>query len=348
MPRGKIMTSNKMYGLVCKHDGYSGTMEGPHIESLDPWLDGRELDIPEPGDGEVLIRVIMSSINPSDLHFIKGEYGVPRRTGVPAGFEAVGEVVNAGKGGEGLVGKRVGFFASGSGAWADYAIANVRTCIPVVDAVRDEDAAALLVNPMTAVAMYEEAVSNGNECFIMTAAASQLCKLIAGLAKEDGKDVISIVRRDEQIEPLKSYGSTHVLNCKSADFKKNIKKLISEKKPLVMLDAVADQTSSDIFAAMPRHARWVIYGKMSTELPVLTQPGQFIFMNKRVEGFWLTQWMKDKPADEQIKAGMKVQQMFASGKWKTDVAEIIPLREAHEKLPAALSGANKGKVMLVP
>ncbi|MEM9276972.1 MAG: zinc-binding dehydrogenase [Pseudomonadota bacterium] len=342
------MATEKMFGLVCKHDGFAGTMEGPHIESLETWLDAVELEVPEPGDGEALVRVTMSSINPSDLHFIKGEYGIPRRSGVPAGFEAVGEVVKAGKGGEGLVGKRVGFFASGSGAWADYAIADIRTCVPVMDGVRDEDAAALLVNPMTAIAMYEEAIADGNECFIMTAAASQLCKLIAGLAKEDAKDVISIVRRDKQIEPLKEYGSTHVLNCKSGSFQKDIGALINEKKPRVMLDAVADQISSDIFAAMPRHARWIIYGKLSPEPPVLTQPGQFIFMNKRVEGFWLTQWMKDKPVDVQMKAGMKVQQMFASGNWKTDVAEVISLRDAHAKLPDALSGANTGKVMLVP
>ncbi|MGI9350276.1 MAG: alcohol dehydrogenase catalytic domain-containing protein [Rhizobiaceae bacterium] len=342
------MMADKMFGLVCRHDGFSGNMEGPHIDSLDPWLEGAELTVPEPGDGEALVKVTMASVNPSDLHFIKGEYGLPRRAGVPAGFEAVGEVVKAGKGGEALVGKRVGFFASGSGAWADYAIANVRACIPVLDAVRDEDAAALLVNPMTAVAMYEEAISDGNECFIMTAAASQLCKLIAGLAKEESKGVISIVRRDEQIEPLKSYGSTYVLNCKSGSFKKDIKALITDKKPRVMLDAVADQTASDIFAAMPRNARWIIYGKLSSESPVLTQPGQFIFMNKRVEGFWLSQWMKDKPVDEQIKAGMKVQQMFATGKWKTDVAEVISLRDAHARLPDALSGAINGKVLLAP
>ncbi|MEM7069103.1 MAG: zinc-binding dehydrogenase [Pseudomonadota bacterium] len=342
------MTTEKMTALVCKHDGFSGSMEGPSIDSLDPWVEAKELDVPEPGDGEALVRVIMASVNPSDIHFIKGEYGIPRRAGVPAGFEAVGEVVKAGKGGEGLVGKRVGFFASRSGVWAEYAIADIRACVPVVDAVRDEDAAALLVNPMTSIGMYEEATSSGNDCFIQTAAASQLCKLIAGLAKEDGKSVISIVRRDEQIDQLKSYGSTHVLNCQSKGFAEEVGQIIKENKPRVMLDAVADQVSSDIFAAMPSFARWIIYGKLSPEAPALTQAGQFIFMNKRIEGFWLTQWMKDKPVEEQIKAGMRVQQMFASGKWKTDVAEVIKLGEAHDKLAAALSGANTGKVMLVP
>ena len=341
------MSGTKMHGLVCLNDGFSGSMEGPHIESLDPYLEYREVDVPEPGDGEVLVKVIMASVNPSDLHFIKGEYGIPRRSGIPAGFEAVGEVTKAGNGGEHLVGKRVSCFGSASGVWADYAVAAVPTCIPLRDDVRNEDAAAMLVNPLTAIGMYEEATSDG-DAFIMTAAASQLCKLISGLAKEDGKQAISIVRRDEQIEALKALGAAHVLNCSSDSFTKEIGALIKELKPRVMLDAVADQMSSSLFSAMPSRARWIIYGKLAKELPTLEQPGQFIFMGKRIEGFWLTQWMREKPVEEQIKASMRVQELFASGKWKTDVAATIPISEAHAEMPKALSGMNTGKVMLVP
>ena len=339
---------DKMYGLVLKEDGFSGTSEGPVISSLEPYLDLAELDVPQPGEGQVLVRTIMASVNPSDMHFIKGEYGVPRRKGVPAGFEAVGEVVKAGKGGEGLVGKRVGFFGSASGAWADYAISEVSMCVPVIDQVRDEDAAALLVNPLTAIAMYELAKENGNECFIMTAAASQLCKLIAGLAKEESTKVISIVRRDEHVKRLKDYGSTHVLNCKADDFESQMQALIKEHKPRVMLDAVADQTSSDIFTAMPSHSRWVVYGKLSPDNPAIANMGQFIFMDKNIEGFWLTKWMKENAPEKLMQAGMKVQQMYASGGWHTDVSEVISLKDAHAKLPEALGKMNTGKAMLVP
>ena len=45
---------------------------------------------------------------------------------------------------------------------------------------------------------------------------------------------------------------------------------------------------------------------------------------------------------------MRVQELFATGKWKTDVAAVIPIAEAHAKMPEALSGMNTGKVMLVP
>ena len=338
----------KMHGLVLKNDGFSGTSEGPSIKSLEPYLEYVEIPVPDPGDGQVLIRVIYGSVNPSDLHYIKGEYGVPRRKGVPAGFEAVGEVVKAGAGAEGLLGKRVGFFGSASGVWAGFSIAEASMCIPVRDDVRDEDAAALLVNPLTAIAMYEEAKAGGNDCFIMTAAASQLCKLIAGLAAEENHKVISVVRRDEHVTNIKEYGSTEVLNCQSSKFMNQMQELIREHKPRAMLDAVADQISSDIFTAMPSGSRWIVYGKLSSESPVLNQMGQFIFMNKQIEGFWLTKWMKEKPPEAQMGAALKVQEMFASGKWQTDIAQKISLRDAHSELPKALSKMNTGKVLLTP
>ncbi|MFK5978298.1 MAG: zinc-binding dehydrogenase [Rhizobiaceae bacterium] len=338
----------KMFALVLRNDGYSNTQEGPSITTLEPYLEAKEIDVPEPSDGQVLIRLIRANINPSDLHFIKGEYGLPRRIGVPAGFEGVGEVAAAGAGGEGLVGKRVAFLASASGAWADYVIADAITCIPVRDDLRDKDAATLFVNPLTAVAMFDEVKKTGTTSFIMTAAASQLCKLITGLAKDSGINAISIVRNDEQIEPLKNLGAAHVLNCMTGDFQLAIDTLMKEEKPRVILDAVADQISADIFFAMPNRAKWVVYGKLSPDAPVMSQMGQFVFTGKEITGFWLTKWMQSKPPKEQLAVIAQVQELFASGKWKTDVRATVSLRDAMSQLPDELSNMNTGKVMLVP
>ncbi|TIT55737.1 MAG: NADH oxidoreductase, partial [Mesorhizobium sp.] len=81
----------------------------------------------------------------------------------------------------GLAGKRVAFAngLSNWGAWADYAVAEAASCIPLLDTVRDEDAAAMIVNPLTALAMFDIVKQDGEKAFIMTAGASQLCKLIA-------------------------------------------------------------------------------------------------------------------------------------------------------------------------
>lgn len=340
----------QMHALLLKHDGYSQTQEGLAIPSLEPYLDYSEIDVPKPSVGQVLIKVGLGNINPSDLHFIKGEYGQPRRAGVPAGFEGVGEVVGAGTGGEALIGKRVAFFvaANGSGSWAQYALTDVISCIPLRRDLRDEDGATLFVNPLTAIAMFEEVKKSKAESFIMSAAASQLCKLITGLAHEEGLKPIAIVRRTEQIEQLKEYGNTHVLNVKDEDFEKQIVSLLRQEKPRVFLDAVADQSSATIFEAMPNRSRWMIYGKLSTQNPQLNQTGQLIFMDKSIEGFWLVKWIRNTPAKEQIQAIAKVQELFATGSWKTDINAIVPLASAFNDLPNALTGMNTGKVMIKP
>lgn len=336
-----------MQALILKGDGYSGTAEGPVIEALDPWLELAEIDVPKPGAGQVLIKVIQSGVNPSDLHFIKGEYGIPRVKGMPAGFEGCGTVVAAGEGGEGLVGQRVGFIATASGAWAEYALSDIKSCFPVHPSVSDDDAAALYVNPLTAIAMVEEVKATGSKCFILSAAASQLCKLMIGLAEQEGLSVIALVRRAEQMAHLSELGATHVLDCTKEGFMAKMLKLMREEKPGVFLDAVADQVSADIFAAMPNNANWVIYGKLSTDLPTLTQPGQFIFMSKVIRGFWLTKWLREQPKEVAMAAGAKVQQLFGTGAWKTEVAAKVKLDEAHSRLPELTSAANTGKIMIL-
>ena len=336
-----------MKALILKGHGYSGTAEGPAIPSLDPWLDYTTIDVPKPDVGQVLIKVIQSGVNPSDLHFIKGEYGIPRVKGTPAGFEGCGTVVSAGKGGENLIGQRVGFIATGSGAWAEYALSDLKSCFPVHPSVSDDDAAALYVNPLTAIAMVGEVKAAGASCFILSAAASQLCKLMIGLAKQEGLKVIALVRHNEQMAHLTDLGATHVLNNTARDFMPDMLALMREEKPTVFLDAVADQTSADIFAGMPNNSEWVVYGKLSTQLPTLTQPGQFIFMSKKIRGFWLTKWLRDQPKEAAMAAGMKVQQLFGSGAWKTEIAAKVPLARAHEDLPQLTARANAGKIMIL-
>jgi len=338
------------FALVQKHDGYSGKAEGPHIESLDLYLDAQTIPLRELADGQVLIKMAMASINPSDLHYIKGEYGHPRVKGAAAGFEGVGEVI-AGSGdyAQSLVGKRVAFTVdqTGSGAWAEYAITSAKVCIPVRDDMRNEDAAAHVVNPLTAMAMFDLVRKAETGAFIMTAANSQLCKLMTALGRDHDIAPICIVRKDEQIAHLKELGAKHVLNCTAGDFADKLKSIMREEKPRMMLDAVGNQVSADIFAAMPNRARWVVYGKLDPTPPLMNEMGQFVFMEKHIEGFWLTRWFMSTPPEEQIRIIGEVQSRFVSGKWETEVAATIRLSDAMDSLADALRSPS-GKVMLIP
>lgn len=340
-----------MKALTQNHSGFATSQpDSIELTDLSPFVTLNDTEKPTPSEGQVLVRVSLASVNPSDEMFIQGLYGQPRQEGAPAGFEGVGIVEESGGGGvaDGLKGLRVAFVAiPGYGTWAEYALADANTCIPLIDGVRDEDGAAMIVNPLTALAMFDIVKEEGEKAFIVSAGASQLCKLMISAAKDEGYRPIALVRRDNQIDMLKEIGAAHVLNTEADDFTDQLRKVCKSEKPRIFLDAVANQTSAAVFDGMGKKARWVIYGKLDEELPTIPQPGQMIFMMKQIEGFWLTRWMMEKPMAEKMSAIQTAQKRFATGAWQTDVTDVISLAEAHEKLPEALAQPN-GKVFLRP
>ncbi len=337
-----------MRAILLKQDGYSGQSTGPVISDAALYLETADIPKPVPADGQVLIRLRAASVNPSDLHFIKGEYGQPRVKGAPAGFEGCGDVVETGAGAEGLSGKRVAFAVSqnGSGAWAEYAVTDAMNCIPLRDDISDEDGAAQIVNPMTAMAMVHMAAADG-EAFVISAAGSQLGKLMIGLARDMGLQAIALVRRAETVAPLTALGAAAVLDVTAPDFAEQFADASRRYKPRVFLDAVSDRISERVFTLMPNRARWVSYGKLGTDTPCLSEMGQLIFMGKRIEGFWLTQWMRTTAPAEQMQAVAEVQARFADGRWRTDVAKRLELAEVETGLAAATKLPD-GKVIIVP
>lgn len=345
------MGGETMKALIQKHDGYATAPSPFNLEDAAPYVELADMPVPQPGEGQVLLKIRLASVNPSDVMFIKGLYGQPRQIGRTAGFEGVGEVVGSGGGAyaDSLVGKRVSYASgpNGTGSWAEFAIADAAGCIPLIDGVSDVDGAAMIVNPLTALAMFSIVREEGEKAFVLTAGASQLCKLIMGVAREEGYRPIAIVRRDDQIELLKAAGAAHVLNASAPDYEEKLQAVMRDEKPRILLDAVTGPQAAHIFHVMPRRARWIIYGRLDATLPAIEEPGQMIFMHKKIEGFWLTEWFRTAGDKARMDAVMRAQKNFADGTWKTDVTATIPLSRAVEELADELAKPN-GKVFLAP
>jgi NADPH:quinone reductase-like Zn-dependent oxidoreductase len=334
--------------LTLREEGYA---KGPAPQvppTLEPFLELRDIPLPELRDGQVLIEVILAPVNPSDFFYVQGSYGRPRVAGNAAGFEGVGRVL-AGQGpaAEALVGRRVAFMGTVTGSWAAHAVSDAALCIPLRKDLRDEDGAALIVNPLTAMALVGLVEDNESSAFIVNAAGSQLGRLILGLARDEGLKAIAVIRRPDDRDELGDLGAAEVLVSGDADFADAARAALKSLKPRVLLDAVGDQVTADLFFAMPPGAAWISYGKMSDEAPRLSQMGQFIFMDKRIEGFWLSTWLPRLSRDRRIELIGKVQDRFADGRWATRVAKILPLSDAISGiLPAYQQSA--GKVLLKP
>lgn len=341
---------SEMNALLVTNDGYAAMPSGTALEAMEPYVEAGRIAVPQPKGSQVLIKVRLASINPSDVMLIKGQYGQPRVKGRPAGFEGVGVVVATGEdpAAQAMTGKRVAFATGGHwGSWAEYAMADAAACIPLVDGVRDEDGAALIVNPLTALAMFDIVREDGEKAFVLTAGASQLSKLIMGVARDEGFRPIAIVRRDEQIPHLKEVGAAHVLNSEAADFGAKLKEVMAAEQPRIFLDAVTGPVAGAIFDAMPKRARWIVYGRMDPSTTPIPQPGQLIFMLKRIEGFWLTDWMRRMPLERKAHAVLEAQKRFVDGRWATDVTAVVPLAEAMKRVPEELAKPN-GKVFIRP
>lgn len=334
--------------LTLRQGGYAVDAAQPVPQALEPFLELREIALPELNEGQVLIEVIQAPVNPSDLMYLQGAYGRARVAGAAAGFEGVGRVVSGkGPAAEALAGRRVAFLGTGSGSWAGHAISDAALCIPLRDDLRDADGAALIVNPLTAVALLERVRESGAKAFVINAAGSQLGRLMLSLAREAGLEPIAVIRRPDDRDALRGLGAAEVLVSSGGDYAETAQTTIRAMKPRVLLDAVGDQLAADLFFAMPAGATWVSYGKMGTEAPKLTQLGQLIFMDKKIEGFWLTRWLPAVAPERRERLIGEVQERFATQAWSTRVAATLPLSEAIAGIVPAYR-RSAGKVMLTP
>ena len=182
---------------------------------------------------------------------------------------------------------------------------------------------------------------------VVTAGASQLCKLMIGIAREEGFRPIAIVRRDEQIPLLEAIGAAHVLNAEAPGFAERLAAVMRAEKPRIFLDAVTGPLAAAVFAAMGRRARWIVYGRLDPALTPIPEPGELIFMHKRIEGFWLTEWMRSVGPERRAQAAIEAQKRFSDGRWSTDVTAVVPLAEAMTRVPEELAKPN-GKVLIAP
>ncbi|HZI20259.1 MAG TPA: zinc-binding dehydrogenase [Pyrinomonadaceae bacterium] len=309
-----------------------------------------ERPVPAPGPGQVLIEMAAAPVNPSDLMFLRGLYGQRKRLPVVAGFEGAGRVVAAGPGvwPRYLAGKPVACAApfDGDGTWAEYMLAPASQVIPLTRGTDLELAASMIVNPFSAWALMERAAQLKAGAVVQTAAASALGRMVVRLAARRGVETVNVVRRAEQAEALRRDGARHVLDSTGEDFDRRLRELCASLKATVAFEAVAGEMTGRVLAAMPRGSRAVVYGALSQGACAI-DPRSLIFEGKRVEGFWLSDWMKKQNVLKKFLVARKVEEMLG-GELKTEVRARLPLEEAAEGIRQYASDMTAGKIILVP
>src|SRR5215510_4342990 len=241
-----------------------------------------EVPVPRPGPGEVLVKVFASPVNPSDLMFITGNYGFKKPLPATPGFEGSGTVVDTGSGvmARFMKGRRVACAAadakSKGGMWAEYIVTSARFCVPLRKQVDLEQGATMLVNPLSAWAMVDEARRGGHRAAVQTAAASALGRMVLRLGQKFSLPIVSVVRRPEQAEVLRGLGAKHVLNSSEPGFDAELRRVCHMLGATIAFDAVAGEMSGRILRAQPQGSRMLVYGGLSLKAVEL-DPGSLIF-----------------------------------------------------------------------
>lgn len=325
---------------VVLHDGPGG------VSALR--VEDRPVPVLEPG--EALIKVSAAPVNPSDLMFLKGMYGITKPLPVVPGFEGSGRVVAGGGGfaAQALMGLRVAFSASvdGDGSWAEYARVPVQQCIPLLPWVTDDEGATAIVNPLTAHALVQLARKQGHEGIVQTAGASALGRMLVRLCKREGIALVSVVRRESQAQLLRDLGAIHVVNSSASGWRDTLRTLAREAKASVAFDAVAGALTGEVAACMPRGSTIVVYGALS-ETPCSIDPRELVFRGQHLQGFWLADWFRTAGLPAVLEGGVAVQRRIRQ-EFATSIRDKVGFDHILESMAAYERSMSDGKILLCP
>jgi NADPH:quinone reductase-like Zn-dependent oxidoreductase len=306
-----------------------------------------DVPAPEPRRGEVLVRMLASPINPSDLMYVSGQYGLKPRLPATPGFEGVGIVEATGGGLLGRLrkGKRVAVIYDRIGSWAEYTITKARQVVPVPDDLGDEQAATFFVNPATAIIMTRDVLRVPSGAWLLqSAAGGELGKMIVRLGKKYGFRTMNVVRRREQIDELTELGGDAVLVESDGPIPDQVARVAPEGVRFA-LDPVGGAIGSAVVASLAPGGRCLLYGSLSDE-PVSLHPRLVIGNNLRVEGFWLGAWAKQQGILSMLGLFRRVRSLMREGILKSTFAASYPLEEITKAVAHAAAPGKGGKVLL--
>ena len=314
----------------------------------------RELPQPEPGPGEVLVRVLLSPAHPSDMHIMRGRFG--RQPTLPAspGIECVGVVEALGSGVAGPApGTRV-VLLNVWGSWRELIVSSAERVIPVPGDLSDEDAAQALVNPVTAwvMTLVEHGLKPG-DWLLQTAAGSTVGQLVLQLARMERFHTVNIVRRRAQVPDIKALGGEVVITSEDNDWGAQLAAASQGKAVSRAIDCVAGRTGAIVARHLAPGGRMLVYGALSSHRQ--TNPSAFetpvfapslIYNAAAVQGWYLLHWLEITPLADCGAIFAKVLDRLTSGALRLPPAKRHLPQNITDALRDADGAPREGKPLL--
>jgi NADPH2:quinone reductase len=317
-------------------------MRAMQVTAYDEPLSLRELELPVPGPGEVLVRIDTCGLNFGDTLMIKGTYQEKPPLPFTIGMELAGRVVGLGDGVTTLAkDQRIAAYA-GFGGLSEYAVLPAEVCVPIPDEMDAVDAAAFLIAYGTShVALDYKAGLKPGERLLVLGASGGVGLTAVELGKLMGAEVIACARGKEKLEICRKLGADHLIDSDTDDIRAVVKSLGGA-------DVVYDPIGGDQFKAAMRacnpEARLLPLGFASGEVPQI--PANILLVkNLTVLGFYWGGYARIKPG-VLTDSFRTLIDWYVAGRIKPHVSNVLPLEQANEALDLLRTRKATGKVVV--
>lgn len=301
--------------------------------------------LPECGPDEIMVKMILCAVNPSDINFIEGRYGIKPSLPAVAGLDGVGVILVTGAKVNTLHPGQLVRLHPGHGSWRQYVVLKPTLVEAYPDGLTLEQASIFSVNPITAWCLLSLFKTIGpGQWLIQNAATSAVGKYVIQLARQRRLRTVNLVRDPKAIAPLQALGGDVVLEDKEG-VEDQITALTGKAEIKLGLNAVGGESALRMMSAMGQASAMVTYGALSKQ--ALKVPNSFlIFKNIELRGFWLTQWKKQTARGQQLVVERELTELFKSGHLDTFIQKIYPLEDFAEALTQAQASGRSGKILI--
>ncbi|HJW10052.1 MAG TPA: zinc-dependent alcohol dehydrogenase family protein, partial [Holophagaceae bacterium] len=214
------------------------------------------------------------------------------------------------------------------------------------DDLPDEQAAQIIVNPLTAWIMaVEELKLEPGQWLVQTASASAVGRSLIQLGKLRGFKTLCLVRREAQIMELLAEGADAVVSTEHLDWVERALALLPKGGAHAAVDAVGGRVGGELVKLLRNGATMLVYGALSME-PLQLPGGLLIFKVTTVKGFWLTDWKLRTSRAERDRVLGDLMAVMAKGQLKVPVDGIYPLDQFREAIAHVHQPGRHGKILL--
>jgi NADPH2:quinone reductase len=304
-----------------------------------------EIPIPEPGEGEILVKIEAIGVNYIDTYFRTGFYKAPESP-VRLGNEAAGTVVKSGKGATWQPGQRVAY-AMARGSYAEYALVPQQFLVTLPEAVSFENGAAVMLQGMTAHYLTHSTfpLKPGNTCLVHAAAGGAGSALVQ-IAKIAGATVIGTVSTTEKAQLAKENGADHTILYNDQDFVAETKRLTNGKGVDVVYDSVGKTTFHKSLDCLRPRGLMASFGQSSGGVgeidPLLLSQKGSLFLTRPSLGNYISD-----PAELKWRSS-DLFQWIAQGRLKLHIYQVYKLADAAQAHSDLEGRKTTGKLLLKP